>query len=137
MNNIDALENLALSLGCTAERGVPMKNYTTFKIGGPAELFLVPETAQQTARLVKFCRENGIPAFVLGKGSNILVSDEGIKGAVIFTGRLCGISLVDECTVYAQSGLSLASSAILLSGIRSPASNLLSVYRVRSAARCS
>ena len=108
MNNIDALENLALSLGCTAERGVPMKNYTTFKIGGPAELFLVPETAQQTARLVKFCRENGIPAFVLGKGSNILVSDEGIKGAVIFTGRLCGISLVDECTVYAQSGLSLA-----------------------------
>lgn len=45
MNNIEALEKYALSLECSAERGVSMKNYTSFKVGGPAELFLSPEDA--------------------------------------------------------------------------------------------
>ena len=93
MNNIEALEKYALSLECSAERGVSMKNYTSFKVGGPAELFLSPEDAGQTAKLVRFCEKEDIPVFVLGKGSNVLVSDKGIK---------------DENTVRAQSGASLA-----------------------------
>ena len=108
MNNIEALEKYALSLECSAEREVSMKNYTSFKVGGPAELFLSPEDAGQTAKLVRFCEKEEIPVFVLGKGSNLLVSDRGIKGAVIYTGKQCGISLVDENTVRAQSGASLA-----------------------------
>lgn len=108
MNNIKALEKYALSLECSAEREVSMKNYTSFKVGGPAELFLSPEDAGQTAKLVRFCEKEEIPVFVLGKGSNLLVSDRGIKGAVIYTGKQCGISLVDENTVRAQSGASLA-----------------------------
>ena len=108
MNNIEALEKYALSLECSAEREVSMKNYTSFKVGGPAELFLSPEDAGQTAKLVRFCEKEEIPVFVLGKGSNILVSDRGIKGAVIYTGKQCGISLVNENTVRAQSGASLA-----------------------------
>lgn len=108
MNNIEALEKYALSLECSAEREVSMKNYTSFKVGGPAELFLSPEDAGQTAKLVRFCEKEEIPVFVLGKGSNLLVSDSGIKGAVIYTGKQCGISLVDENTVRAQSGASLA-----------------------------
>ena len=108
MNNIEALEKYALSLECSAERGVSMKNYTSFKVGGPAELFLSPEDAGQTAKLVRFCEKEDIPVFVLGKGSNVLVSDKGIKGAVIFTGKQCGITLTDENTVRAQSGASLA-----------------------------
>ena len=83
MNNIEALEKYALSLECSAEREVSMKNYTSFKVGGPAELFLSPENAGQTAKLVRFCEKEEIPVFVLGKGSNLLVSDRGIKGAVI------------------------------------------------------
>ncbi len=108
MNNIEALEKYALSLECSAEREVSMKNYTSFKVGGPAELFLSPEDAGQTAKLVRFCEKEEISVFVLGKGSNLLVSDRGIKGAVIYTGKQCGISLVDENTVRAQSGASLA-----------------------------
>lgn len=108
MNNIEALEKYVLSLECSAEREVSMKNYTSFKVGGPAELFLSPEDAGQTAKLVRFCEKEEIPVFVLGKGSNLLVSDRGIKGAVIYTGKQCGISLVDENTVRAQSGASLA-----------------------------
>lgn len=108
MNNIEALEKYALSLECSAEREVSMKNYTSFKVGGPAELFLSPENAGQTAKLVRFCEKEEIPVFVLGKGSNLIVSDRGIKGAVIYTGKQCGISLTDENTVRAQSGASLA-----------------------------
>lgn len=108
MNNIEALEKYTLSLECSAEREVSMKNYTSFKVGGPAELFLSPEDAGQTAKLVRFCEKEEIPVFVLGKGSNLLVSDRGIKGAVIYTGKQCGISLTDENTVRAQSGASLA-----------------------------
>lgn len=108
MNNIEALEKYALSLECSAEREVSMKNYTSFKVGGSAELFLSPEDAGQTAKLVRFCEKEEIPVFVLGKGSNLLVSDRGIKGAVIYTGKQCGISLVNENTVRAQSGASLA-----------------------------
>lgn len=108
MNNIEALEKYALSLECSAEREVSMKNYTSFKVGGPAELFLSPEDAGQTAKLVRFCEKEEIPVFVLGKGSNLLVSDRGIKGAVIYTGKQCSISLVNENTVRAQSGASLA-----------------------------
>ena len=108
MKNIEALEKYARSLECSAEREVSMKNYTSFKVGGPAELFLSPEDAGQTAKLVRFCEKEEIPVFVLGKGSNLLVSDRGIKGAVIYTGKQCGISLVDENTVRAQSGASLA-----------------------------
>lgn len=108
MNNIEALEKYALSLECSVEREVSMKNYTSFKVGGPAELFLSPEDAGQTAKLVRFCEKEEIPVFVLGKGSNLLVSDRGIKGAVIYTGKQCGISLVNENTVRAQSGASLA-----------------------------
>ena len=108
MNNIEALEKYALSLECSAEREVSMKNYTSFKVGGPAELFLSPEDAGQTAKLVRFCEKEEIPVFVLGKGSNLLVSDRGLKGAGIYTGKQCGISLVNENTVRAQSGASLA-----------------------------
>ena len=108
MNNIEALEKYALSLECSAEREVSMKNYTSFKVGGPAELFLSPEDAGQTAKLVRFCEKEEIPVFVLGKGSNLLVSDRGIRGAVIYTGKQSGISLTDENTVRAQSGASLA-----------------------------
>ncbi len=108
MNNIEALEKYALSLECSAEREVSMKNYTSFKVGGPAELFLSPEDAGQTAKLVRFCEKEEIPVFVLGKGSNLLVSDRGIKGAVIYTGKQCSISMTDENTVRAQSGASLA-----------------------------
>ncbi|MDD5251984.1 MAG: UDP-N-acetylmuramate dehydrogenase [Patescibacteria group bacterium] len=61
----------------------PMAPHTTFRIGGPAEFFLEAETADEAARAVAACRELKLPYFVLGGGSNILVSDEGVKGLVI------------------------------------------------------
>ena len=107
MKTIDTIQNFAVSLGCPAQRDVPMKNYTSFKIGGPADLFLMPKNEKQVSGIASFCAENGTPFFVLGKGSNILVSDSGIRGAVIFTGGLNSVELIDSLTIKAGSGLSL------------------------------
>ena len=107
MKTIDTIQNFAVSLGCPAQRDVPMKNYTSFKIGGPADLFLMPKNEKQVSGIASFCAENGTPVFVLGKGSNILVSDSGIRGAVIFTGGLNSVELTDSLTIKAGSGLSL------------------------------
>lgn len=107
MKTIDTIQNFAASLGCPAQRDVPMKNYTSFKIGGSADLFLMPKNEKQVSGIASFCAENGTPVFVLGKGSNILVSDSGIRGAVIFTGGLNSVELIDSLTIKAGSGLSL------------------------------
>lgn len=64
-------------------REEPMKKHTTFRIGGPAEYFCLPETAEQLAATIAACREAGEDYYILGNGSNVLVSDKGYRGVVI------------------------------------------------------
>ncbi len=61
----------------------PMSRHTSFKIGGKADLFLMPETEEQLRDVMKEARDKGIPTFIMGNGSNLLVGDKGIRGAVI------------------------------------------------------
>jgi len=61
----------------------PLSRHTTFGVGGPADVYVVAEDADQLGRIVLACREHGAPYFVLGSGSNILVGDGGIRGVVI------------------------------------------------------
>ena len=83
--------------------------HTTFRIGGPAEVFANPQNAEQTATAVRFCKENGIKLFPLGKGSNLLVSDDGASGIVLRLGHeMSKICLLDEETIYCEAGASLA-----------------------------
>ncbi|WP_243663230.1 hypothetical protein [Rhodothermus marinus] len=65
------------------QRNVPLAPYTTFKIGGPADLFFEARTRDELAEAVLAARELGIPYFVLGLGANILVGDRGFRGLVI------------------------------------------------------
>ncbi|MBQ7385491.1 MAG: UDP-N-acetylmuramate dehydrogenase [Ruminococcus sp.] len=64
-------------------RDVPMKEHTSFKIGGNAEFFITAKTTDELKAVISLCRENNIPYMLIGNGSNLLISDEGIKGAVI------------------------------------------------------
>ena len=65
----------------------PMRLYTTFKTGGPAELFIVPRDEDELKQILCFCSDTDTDYFVLGKGSNLLVSDDGIRNkAVIYIG---------------------------------------------------
>lgn len=94
----------------------PMKNHTTFRIGGNADCFIKcssEECAQKTANL---CKENNIPLFILGNGSNILVGDLGIRGVVLQFDESFNSFEFDKvnCTVTAKAGVllsKLASSA--------------------------
>ncbi len=61
----------------------PMSKHTTFRIGGPADLFVQPQDAEDLAAVMRLAREKGLPAKVIGNGSNLLVSDSGIRGLVV------------------------------------------------------
>jgi len=61
----------------------PMKKHTTFRIGGPARYFVKPKTINQITNIIKLCNEHKVDYFILGNGSNLLVSDEGYHGVVI------------------------------------------------------
>lgn len=93
-NNIDIKEN------------VPLKELTTFKIGGNAEFFAEVKTADEVAFSVQKAKEYNLPLFVLGKGSNLLVSDNGIKGLTLYTGGLDSVRFEGE-KVICGAGLHL------------------------------
>ncbi|MEK0313072.1 UDP-N-acetylmuramate dehydrogenase [Cohnella sp. 56] len=65
----------------------PLAAHTTWKIGGPADLFLVPEDGEQLAAAIAALNRHGVPWTVLGRGSNTLASDRGVRGAVIKLGK--------------------------------------------------
>lgn len=82
----------------------PMKKHTTFKIGGAAHIFTEPKTEEQLAAIVAYCKNEAIPYFILGKGSNLLVSDNGIEGVVISTLSLDSIELLNEGIIKCSAG---------------------------------
>ena len=87
-----------------------MKNHTSFRIGGPAKLFIEPKTEAELAGILKKCREDKIEYIVIGNGSNLLVSDDGLEKPVIkLSGNFEKIELIDETTVRAGAGTSLIS----------------------------
>ena len=89
----------------------PLAAHTSFRIGGPAEYFLLPGEERELAELVALCVEEKMPYILLGNGSNVLVRDEGLRGVVICTKNLQGITWEDDSTVTAQCGLLLGAMA--------------------------
>ncbi|HEX7117366.1 MAG TPA: UDP-N-acetylmuramate dehydrogenase [Longimicrobiales bacterium] len=85
-------------------RDVPLAPYTTFRIGGPADLFFRARTRGDLVEAVQAARELGVPWFVLGTGANILIADKGVRGLVI-RNEARGIEFLDERRVRAESGV--------------------------------
>jgi UDP-N-acetylmuramate dehydrogenase len=107
-NPVDLPANaLAARLGeDRIERGVLLGPYTTFKIGGPADLFYRARTEDELAQAVLAAREMEIPHFLLGIGANILVGDGGYRGLVI-RNEVREIDFLDDTRVRAGSGLEI------------------------------
>ena len=89
----------------------PMKNHTTFRIGGPADALALPKTPEEVAEVVRFCHEHAQSYYVLGNGSNLLVSDEGYRGLVLQLYRNFNDIQVNGETITVQSGAMLAAVA--------------------------
>lgn len=81
----------------------PMAGHTSFRIGGPADLYALPGTARDIGRILGLCARESVPCFILGGGTNILVSDRGIRGAVLDLTRLSDVR-VDGTLLTALSG---------------------------------
>jgi UDP-N-acetylmuramate dehydrogenase len=79
----------------------PMSSHTSFKVGGPAPLFIEPADVPSLIFAVRTLKDDAVPYFILGGGSNIVVSDRGFNGAVIFTG---GINAVTDCSGFVTCG---------------------------------
>ena len=85
----------------------PMSAHTTFEIGGPADLFVIPDDIEEACEAIAACREAGEECFVLGCGSDLLVSDEGYRGVVIaLSDGLLNVSVEGE-EMTCQAGVSL------------------------------
>ena len=85
-----------------------MRRHTTFAIGGPADLFVQPKTRRELTAALAVLRERNIPFLLLGNGSNMLVADAGIRGAVVCTSELDEVRVNEDNTVSAEAGALLS-----------------------------
>ena len=90
----------------------PMKRHTTFRIGGPAEIFVIPDNIEDVRKIIEICNAEDIPYFILGNGSNLLVSDKGYRGVVIQIDRNFGTVEIKGTEIHASAGALLSAIAV-------------------------
>ena len=93
------------------EKNVCMKNHTTFKIGGNADYLIQVSSKEELKKVIDLVNKSKIPFMVLGKGSNLLVSDLGIEGVVISLSKLDNITVLEE-KIVAEAGANLSALCV-------------------------
>lgn len=86
----------------------PMKKHTSFKIGGPADIMVLPASEEEIVHALKVCKDTSVPFFIMGNGSNLLVRDKGIRGVVIKISENYNQIEIDGTNIRAQSGVLLS-----------------------------
>ena len=105
-------ESEAIETEKNISRDVPMKEYTSFKVGGPADILIEPENREMLVSVVRYLYENQIPYMIMGNGSNTLFRDAGYRGVVIIIGQnMSTIQVGDSGNVFAETGVLLSSLA--------------------------
>ncbi len=103
-NALDKIQELEV------QYNVSIKEYTSFQIGGPVDVFATPYSIPALKELLFNIKRYNIQFFILGKGSNIIVGDKGYRGIIIYTGELKMVTL-EENQLIAEAGITLASLA--------------------------
>ncbi|MBE6759144.1 MAG: UDP-N-acetylmuramate dehydrogenase [Ruminococcaceae bacterium] len=97
------------ALDCKVTENEPMAKHTSFRIGGPADLYVTVSTAEQLIALRELAQKQDIPMMLIGNGSNLLVSDAGIRGIVVrLDGDFCKVEYLGKGVIRAGSGASLS-----------------------------
>ena len=100
----------AEKLGATVEFNAPMKKYTSFKCGGNASLLITPDSSDSLQKIISYCYTKNVKPLMIGNGSNLLVTDNGIDNVVIKIGsKMSKIELIDDTTIFCEAGASLKS----------------------------
>ncbi len=108
MTNTERFRDFADSIRCAFKEGEPLSAYTSFRIGGPAEIMLFPQDEETLQKLLVFCNGTDTVPFLLGKGSNLLIPDSGLDGVTICTERMQKHSLLSADEIFCEAGLSLS-----------------------------
>ena len=103
-NQLDGVKDRLPKIRCVLHE--PMSAHTSFRVGGPAELFFLPQSREELTQVLTFCKKEGIPSLILGNGSNLLVSDKGFPGAVIAMEALQKVERKGNI-IYADAGVRL------------------------------
>lgn len=106
LNNVIAKDSILLD--------EPMSRHTTFRVGGPADFFVTPKAKEEVRDVIRICKEAGMPYYIIGNGSNLLVSDAGYRGVIVQIYKEMNEVKVEGDLVKAQAGA-------LLSGIAAKA----------------
>ncbi|MCD8220079.1 MAG: UDP-N-acetylmuramate dehydrogenase [Ruminococcus sp.] len=108
MKKWDELQKLYETLGCRAQMAEPLRNHTTFRIGGSCAAFVHINCVEALRQVLQYCRVQEIPYTVMGNGSNILAADEGYSGVVLHLGRDFSAVTVDGTRLHCQAGATLS-----------------------------
>lgn len=106
LNNVIAKDSILID--------EPMSRHTTFRVGGPADFFVTPKAEEEVRDVIRICKEAGMPYYIIGNGSNLLVSDAGYRGVIVQIYKEMNEVKVEGDLVKAQAGA-------LLSGIAAKA----------------
>ena len=101
--------DIARRVGVKAERGMPLGKQTSMRVGGPADLFATAHNAFELRALVRFARARGLPLLLLGRGSNVVISDRGVRGLIVHV-RAEG-SRIEGTSYIAEAGVPMARAA--------------------------
>lgn len=113
MNYRAAFKELSALLPGQVKANEPMALHTTWRIGGPADIFVEPAGLRELAQVVTWVRRREFPVYFIGNGSNLLVRDGGIRGVVVKIGRGLSWHSVKETTIVAGAGMGLGTLARL------------------------
>lgn len=107
--NLEELKAQLDAAGIPYRENEPLAEHCTFKIGGPARLFVMPQEEENLCKAVSLCRDSGLPYYLLGNGSNILFADEGWSGVVLDVSALKTPIQREGCNFRAGAGVLLSS----------------------------
>lgn len=106
--NLEELKAQLDAAGILYRENESLADHCTFKIGGPARLFVMPQEEENLCKVVSLCRELNLPYYLLGNGSNILFADEGWSGVILDVSALKSSVQRDGCTLRAGAGALLS-----------------------------
>ena len=112
MLDLDALARFCRENQISYRRDLPMADYTTFHVGGKADFAALPSSSEEMTLLMRELRRIGETPCLIGKGSNLLISDKGIRGVTVFTWGLSDILAAGIPEVYDKPAVLLADAGV-------------------------
>lgn len=104
----DRLVTVAQAAGWDVQLNMPLAPFTSFRVGGPADVFITVPNGEAAAALLTVCRETDTPAFLLGNGSNLVVGDKGIRGVTWRFDPKAATCTVEDAVITCDAGMPLS-----------------------------